>query len=345
MMGRIINILSLLFILSACVHEFPAPQDAPVTVNMIFDTDMHIYKEEVFKTKAENGTDLSDIYNIRYVLKAFPQRKSGTFYTTPSQTWIFTEDDFEDQNYQVKVELPEGVYKFMCWSDYYLEDEQNGLFYSVDDGFQIIRENTDYIGNNHMKDCYRGSTVVNVIRFGSKVEPVSGRIEMTRAISKFSIEATDLKDFYQKAAATKTELTGKKYYPQDINIEDYDVIFYYTGFKPNAYNLHTDRPCDSNTGYSFRSSIKLIEDGDNNPDNDKAYLGFDFCFANGTETTVNLAIGIEDKEGNEISLVKGINVHIQRGKHTIMRGRFMSQESYGGVAINPDFDGEFNIII
>ncbi len=341
MIRRIVYILGSLFLLCACVHEFPTPQDAPVTVKLTFDTDMPIYKEEVFKSKA----GLSDTYDIRYILKAFPRKKSVGFYTVPSHTWVFTEEDFESQNYKVQIELAEGVYKFICWSDFYQDDPENGLFFSVDDNFQIIRENADYIGNNYMRDCYRGSTVIDVIRFGSKVEPVSGQIAMTRAISKFSIEATDLNDFYRKAAATKTELTGQKYYPQDINIEDYSVVFYYTGFKPNAYNLHTDRPCDSNTGYSFRSSIVRMQDEDDNPDNDKAFLGFDYCFANGTETTVNLAIGIEDKDGNEISLVKGINVHLRRGMHTIMRGRFMSQESYGGVAINPDFDGEFNIII
>ena len=350
-MKRLTCIFSLMCLLSSCVHEFPYLEDASVGVNIDFDVnvdlglelDMPIYMEDLFLGKSNAAQEYE--YNLRYIIKAFPQKKNGDFYTKPSNTWIFTKDEWDEMDHKFQVKLPEGVYKFMCWTDYTHEDPTHNHFFSPDENFLVIKENTEHIGNNRMRKCWRGSTVIDVVRRGSNIEPVAGVVEMEMAIARYSVEAIDLDDFKLKAAAFKMEQTGKKVSPEDIDIEDYIAVFYYTGFKPNAYNLHTDRPCDSNTGYRFKSQIVKIEDDDDDPKNDKAFLGFDYCFANGTETTVNLAIGIEDKDGNEISLVKGINLRLQRGKQTIMRGRFMTQESYGGVSINPDFDGEFNIII
>ena len=350
-MKRLTCILSLILLLSSCVHEFPYLEDATVTVNVDFgidvdlglELDMPLYMEDVFMSKA-NMTENHNYY-IRYVVKAFPQKRNGSFYTKPSHTWTESKEAFDEMDHKLSVRLPEGRYKFVCWSDYTHDNPTHDHFFSPDEDFLVIKENGEYIGNNELRRCWRGSTVIDVVRRGTQAEPVQGEVGMEMSIARYSVEATDLEDFRLKAAAFRMEQTGAKVNPEDIDIEDYVAVFYYTGFKPNAYNLHTDRPCDSGTGYRFKSPIKKIEDSDNDPTNDRVLLGFDYCFANDTQTTVNLAIGIEDKDGNEISLIKGINIRLQRGKRTIMRGALMTQESYGGVSINPDFDGEFNIII
>lgn len=322
------------FVLSSCVHQWPEAQDAPVVLKLNYDTELPIYKVVDWISKA--SSDPED-YDVRYIIKAFPERRSGQFYTSPSKTWVFTQEDVSSLNYEVRIEIPEGVYRFMVWTDFVPAGTDAHFFHNPDD-FAEIRENTSLIGNNDMRDCYRGWADLDVVRFGTQVPPVSGVVEMSRSIAKFSVEATDLADFLTKAAKTKSESLKTKVDPSEIDLDEYKIVFYYTGFKPNAYNMHNDRPCDSNVGYKFESKIQVTE-------NNKAFLGFDYCFANSTETTVNLAIGVVDKDGTEVSLVKGIDVPLQRGKHTIMRGRFMTQESYGGVAINPDFDGEFNITI
>lgn len=320
--------------LSACVHEFPEAVDAEVILNINYDTELPIYQIVDWVTKS--SSDPED-YDTRYVIKAFPETRRGDFSTTPEKTWIFTEADVTELDYQVSLFIKEGNYKFMVWTDFVPAGTQDHYFHNPDNFGEII-ENTAYCGNNDMRDCYRGWTVADVVRFGSTVPPVSGTVEMSRSIAKFTFESIDLIDFMTKEARTKSEKENTKVDPSDIDLSEYKIVFYYTGFKPSAYNMHSDRPNDSRTGIKFESNIQQI-------DENTAYLGFDYCFSNADQTTVNMAIGVYDKDGTEVSLINGIDVPLQRGKHTIIRGRFMTQESYGGVAINPEFDGEFNITI
>ena len=331
---NLLTVLAVLATLVSCVHEFPEAVDAQVNLKLNFDTELPIYKIVDWVTKS--SSDPED-YDTRYVIKAFPETRRGDFSTTPAKTWVFTEADVTELNYEVTLYIAEGNYKFMVWTDFVPAGTDAGYFYNADNFGEVI-ENTSYCGNNDMRDCYRGWTTIDVIRFGAQEPPVGGVIEMSRAIAKFTFESIDLIDFLTKESRTKTEKGDTKVEPSDIDLSEYRIVFYYTGFKPSAYNMFSDRPNDSRTGIRFDSNIQQIDEG-------SAYLGFDYCFSNSDETIVNLAIGVYDKDNTEVSLIKGIDVPLQMGKHTIIRGRFMTQESYGGVAINPEFEGEFNITI
>lgn len=323
-----------LLAMTSCVHEFPDPVDAEVVLSLKYDTNLPIYKIVDWVTRASGNPD---DYDVRYIIKAFPETRKGEYSSTESKTWVFSEADVTELDYEVSLFIAEGEYRFMAWTDFVPAGTTEHYFYNPDTFGEVI-ENTSMCGNNDMRDCYRGWTDVDVVRFGVEVPPVSGTIEMQRSIAKFSLETLDVADFLTKAALSRTERTGVKVYAADLNIEDFKVVFYYTGFKPSAFNMFSDRPNDSRTGIRFDSNIQMKEDGN-------AFIGFDYCFSDSNETTVNLAVGVYDTDGTEISLVNGIDVPMQMGKHTILRGCFMTQESYGGVAINPEFDGEFNIVI
>jgi len=43
-------------------------------------------------------------------------------------------------------------------------------------------------------------------------------------------------------------------------------------------------------------------------------------------------------------LTEPIEVPLKRSHHTIMTGMFLMSEASGGVTINPDFDGDHNLI-
>ena len=331
---NLLTILATLLALVSCVHELPEAVDARVDLKLDFDTELPIYQIVDWVTKSSSNPE---DYDIRYTIKAFPETRRGDFSTTAAKTWVFTKADVTELNYQVSLYIAEGNYKFMVWTDFVPAGSQDHFFYNTDNFGEII-ENTSYCGNNDMRDCYRGWTTIDVVRFGSQEPPVGGVIEMSRAIAKLTFESIDLIDFMTKEAKTKSEKGNTKVDVSDIDLSEYKIIFYYTGFKPSAFNMHSDRPNDSRTGIRFESNIQKIDDY-------TAYLGFDYCLSNSDETIVNMAIGVYDKDGTEVSLINGIDVPLQMGKHTIIRGRFMTQESYGGVAINPVFEGEFNITI
>ena len=330
----LISLMAVLVAITSCVHEFPDPVDAEVILSLTYDTNLPIYKIVDWKTRA--SADPQD-YDVRYVIKAYPETRKGEYSNKEVKTWVFTKDDVAEMDYEVKVFITEGSYRFMAWTDFVPAGTTENYFHNPDSFGEII-ENTSLCGNNDMRDCYRGWTDIDVVRFGAEVPPVSGVVQMRRSIAKFSLETTDLEDFLTKAALSRNERAGVKAYPVDLDLSDFKVVFYYTGFKPSAFNMFSDRPNDSKTGIRFESNILKVDDG-------SAVIGFDYCFSDSDETIVNLAIGVYDADGTELSMVNGIDVPMQMGKHTILRGRFMTHESYGGVAINPEFDGEFNIII
>ena len=123
-----------------------------------------------------------------------------------------------------------------------------------------------------------------------------------------------------------------------VNIEDYRVVFYYAGFMPYAYNIHADKPVDSKTGVFFESKIDALNDNE-------ASLGFDYVLVNGVKSHVAIQIGLYDKANTRIASSNPINVPLQRDRHTIMRGSYLIEQASGGIVINPEFDGEHNIII
>ena len=122
-----------------------------------------------------------------------------------------------------------------------------------------------------------------------------------------------------------------------MNHEDYRIVFHYVGFMPNTYSIFTDKPVDSSTGVMFSSALKVLN-------NREASLGFDYVFVNGKESAVTIRIGIYDKEGTQLSLTQPIEVPLKRNHHTILRGKFLMSEASGGVIINPDFDGDYNLV-
>lgn len=123
-----------------------------------------------------------------------------------------------------------------------------------------------------------------------------------------------------------------------VDLKKYNVVFYYTGYMPSSFNMFDNKPCDSRTGVSFASDITLI-------DEHNARLGFDYVMVNGKESSVMVAVGLFDEDGVRLSMSNPIEVPIKRSMLTTVKGSFLMQDTGGGVAIDPDFDGEFNIII
>ena len=84
----------------------------------------------------------------------------------------------------------------------------------------------------------------------------------------------------------------------------------------------------------FKSALKAIDDN-------HAIMGFDYVFVNGNDqvTRVVLDIILQDKDGTVLASHGGVYVHLKRSKMTLVEGDFLSQETDGGVSINPGFDG------
>lgn len=362
---------ALLCITSCAVHEWPEPSPADVIVNLDFDTQLPQYKvlNEEGTRASRDGRD----YDIRYAIAAYRLLQDGSYAEEPFLLKVFSKDEIEELDATFRFSIDEGSYRFYVWTDFVLAGTQSDYFYNTTNFRRISLQGT-HEGNNDFRDAFSGSADLKVIRRGSKETPSTVTVQMRRPLAKFEFITTDLQEFITKtieamirkeeaeaaAKAGETKSDGGDN-PEDItptesetkadgdtktgdtktpvvDLEKYTVVFFYSGYMPNAYNMMEGKPCDSATGVKFSSAISAI-------DNHDARLGFDYVFVNGEESSVMVTVALYDEEGTQLSISRQIEVPIKRSMLTTVRGSFLMQNTGGGVAIDPGFEDEFNIYI
>lgn len=356
-MKRILTLaFAVIALMTSCVHEFPVSVPADVTLTLTFDRDMTYYNTLKFpdETKSSPATPAQDeelfqqnftdhvLYDVRYIIEAYPVLGNGSTSRDPEARWVFTEDDALNlDGFTVTLSIGEGKYEFRAWADFVKNGTQLDYYYKTDDWKDGIRlyHNNGHHGNTDWRDAFAGKATAEVIRYGSIAEPVSCHIGMARPLGKYIFVTNDLEDFATKVIRTKTdeaEKLGSTKVPE-FNINDYSLTIAYTGFMPSSYSMVTDRANDSEVNVRFTSKLTQI-------DENRAIMGFDYVLANpATTTQTNVIMGIElrDKDGTVLASHASVKVPLKRSQYTVIEGRFLMQESSGGITLNPDFDGEF----
>ena len=307
----------------SCVHQYPVPAEAPLSVNLVFDEYM---PQGPVLTKAD-----AEDYDVRYVIEAFKEYDGEYSAETPDMRFTFTKDEVDELDHTVTLRMMEGRYRLFIWTDYADEGTGCSPFYNADD-FNYIKlngrdEGMDHVGNNEFRDAFFGTADVELIRYGRNDPPVSCTVSMERPLSKVEFITNDLDEWITKVKMKSSD---------EIDISDYSVKIVYPQYMPCAYNMATDRNAWSDTNISFWSEITRINATE-------AFLGFDYVFANPDDAKVVMSVLIYDREGTVISRSPDMLVPLERGKVTTVKGTFLSEDPDGGVSIDPDFDGEFNI--
>ncbi len=345
-------ILMTLGLLSACsVHEFPAADiEHDVVLELEFEKDLPIYKTVEVDTKSlptpwtkvsENKSD----YNLRHVVQIYRAGINGKFDRTVYRRMTFLRDDVGLDKDRLEFTLPVGTYKFIVWTD---NVPKNGgkdapdYFYNTSQFEEIILQN--HVGSNDLRDAFRGSVDSDI---KSGVETLV-RMGMERPMARFSFVATDFEEFRTKvltllaakaeASKSVSDTDTKAPDTKVIDLEDFKIVFNYTGFMPSSYNLYTMKPADATTGNFFETRMSQI-------DENNAELGFDYVFVNGDNASVSVSISAYDMDGNLMSKSKPFEVPLMRSRHTVVKGKFLTTMSSGAVGIDPSFDDEFNIEI
>lgn len=335
-----------ILLLSACdVHEWPeTPEFVKMHLRLNYETDMteweHLYDgtSVIEQGYGETYDNHRDYGKIRYIVRTYPVSEKMRTTSDYTQEFVFTKDISEGYDHEVTLDLLPGNYNVMVWSDL-VQTSGDSHFHNADN-FAEIRLQGDHKGNNDYRDAFRGSNNISLVADIMEHLPDTLDIAMQRPLAKFEFLTTDLKEFVnkefeylQKEAATRGEVP-----PTRVNTDDYKVVFYYSGFMPNTYNMNTDKPVDSKMGVLFESKLEILSENE-------ASLGFDYVFVNGKKSAVTVQIGLYDKEDRQLALSDPINVPLQRNHHTMLKGSFLMSQASGGITINPDFDGNHNILI
>lgn len=321
---------------SSCVHEFPEHGEPRREVIVKFTHDLNWTQHEIYATRAGGPEALA-----RYHVMAFP---AGTS-LAPVAEFEFTRDDLERDDFEHTFRLPEGKFDLYAWSDQAFTHNSQSMFFDSSD-FTAISYVEPYNGNNHLRDAFRGVTTVEV-----KTSPYAdyreyAEIKMERPLASYEFRATDIMEFIDRETSRGrlTRITEPEDRPPlDISqrlpeITQYKVKMIYTGYMPSTFNNILNRPVNSSVGISYDAQIDVLSD-------EEARLGFDHVMVNGVESSIPVAMEIYAPDGTLIGRTNPIDVPTKRARNTIVRGRFLTSQASGGVGVNPDFEGEYNIEI
>lgn len=327
-------IFIMLLTIGCSVHEWPElPEKVPHLIHLKFDTDMPVQRIEA-ETRSEKNNDEPD---IRYIVRVFPVVSNGNTSQEYIDQIVFTKEITDKYDHSFLCELPPGNYTVRVWADFVKKGSTDDYLYDTTN-FGEISLIDPHHANSDSRDAFRGSKDVAIVADFTVHEPKETTVEMIRPVAKFEIITTDLQDFISretKNIATRNNLDDTK--DIIVNLDDYRLVFHYVGFMPDVFSLITDKPVDSSTGVYFSSLLTQIN-------NTVASMGFDYVFVNGNESVITVVIGIFNKEGEQLGMTAAIDVPVNQGKHTIVEGKFLLEENKGGVSINPDFDGDYDLI-
>ncbi len=331
-MKCLLVLLSCVLSPAACaVHEFPEmPEVVESQVNVNYHLDFvgfdmwdHIYEEEeIYEVglgdKYHNTLDQG---TVRYVIRAYPKSENQRIIPESFKEFVFTRDIADGYGCDFNLELAPGSYTIMVWSDF-IRNQGDSYFYNVDDFAEITLQG-EHCGNNHYRDVFRGMADL-VLPADAVEQDIVLDVDMQRPLAKYEFITTDLVEFLNKQRTRA--------------VDDYKVVIYYSGFMPDTYNMFTDKPVDSATGVLFESRLEVLNENE-------ASMGFDYVFVNGKQSVVTVQLAVYDGEGEQVSLTNPVDVPLKRSCHTVVKGSFLSRKASGGVGINPDFNGDFNVPI
>ena len=275
-----------------------------------------------------------DSYNdsgmMRYIIRACPVSKERAVSARAAHEYQFIKDVKAGYDAEFSIDVAPGQYNIMVWSDFLRESD---IIYETGDFTGIMLDENSDMGDES-NDAFRGtndqSFSVNVQE--DDIDTV--KVVMQRPLAKFEFVANDLDEFVVKAD-TKQNSTKSS---SDININDYIVRFFYVGFRPDVYSMYTDKPVDSSSGVTFESTMSQL-------DSSEVKIGFDYVFVGDQSSDVTLQIGVFDRNEKQISMTKPIKVPLMRGRHTVMTGAFLTPDASGGVVLDPDYNGDHNVVM
>lgn len=314
------SILACLHLCSCDVHEFPHPEDENISfvLHLKYDTNMPFYKT-IECTEDSRSVDNSK-YDVRYIVYVYPELSEEP--TNALYSFVFTKNEVTVLDNSVTINLKKGAYKFMVWTDYVTEGSQTDNLYDTNNFGKISPKGIEYQGNSDLKDAFKGTIVSEVSRNVSEAV-----VEMVRPVAKFKFITDDIESFISQLAETK-----------DTSLDEFKLVFRYNGYLANSFNMYTDQSSGSLTEETFFSTFTKVSDIE-------TLLGFDYVFAELMPSSVYVTLEICNKNGEVLSSFSSIEVPLVRGKLSTVIVKFTGSQSGGGAAIDPDYNGDINIIL
>lgn len=352
-LGTLLFALSVLLMTSCDVHQFPEmdePDPLPpiveeetvkVPLNLIFSPDFYVWEysydpkigkiQELYPesmiypdypgttSRYDNtlGSGVIDVHLKAYIASSGRLVKEQDFSFELSETGY---------NTTCVLELPvDKKYNIGVWG-HFREHSEAPAYYDPSDFNKVEIISSSYKGNTDYRDGFSG-----MVDIDTSVAPTSAmKIDMTRPMGKFEFVTIDLSEFLDRETSRRSLSTR-------ATPEEYNVVVSYPYYYPSSYSLLDDRNENSRAGVSFKTKMTVTGDSE-------ASLGFDYVMLSGLPgDAVQTRVDIYDPANTHVAGSIILTVPMKRDVHTVLRGAFLSEQNEGGVGIDPDFEGDFNI--
>lgn len=327
---KTVAVLAALLATVSCVHEYPSEEVNPTLV----DTKITLTTTPTFTNSSIQGTRNGESFDCMYFVF---ELHDGDYGPTPKirREVSVLKDVDGSATLELNETLPAGQYKCVAYAVAASDLNQSGVIYSLDD-LSNINFGDVYPGNTDAKESYEARFDLNVASddWFSRNEVMQSLVSPMGCIEVIS---TDVEEFI-KHEMTRLENDGAGTRVDLWQWEDYYVLWKFDMYHPTRYNAYTGLPNKAETAVSFKADIVPQSETE-------ASLGFDYIFVNGQKSQVSLTLEVYDKKNTLLNVYSGIEVPIERGKTTIVRGEYLTNRKNPGVGIDPEFDGEINITL
>lgn len=322
--------------LTSCVHEFPEVEGVAREVTL------HIHHNLEWTPAYEHIITRSDNQNYiaRYHHKICRAGKPDEVVSE----MVFLNNDIMRGDFCHKLLLPPGDYEIWNWCDWADINSGTSFFFNSQD-FNNICYQDPYTGHHELRDALRGVTAFTVDETPNADYSLDIDLHLERPLARYEVISTDLAEFIDKEVRSRRlalpespwdSPSGVK--PGIPTLTQYKVKVIYTGYMPSSFNNFLNRPVDSRTGVTYDAKIEVLND-------DEAKICFDYVMVNGHESSVMARMEIYNEDGTLVAGTNTIEIPTKRNRVTIVRGKFLTSEVFGGVTIDPGFDGDYNIEI
>lgn len=234
-----------------------------------------------------------------------------------------------DGTYKVDLQVSEGVYDIILWTDYVNADAPHSdVFYNTANLKAITINTEPYKANSDAKDAsYGNESNVSVVESETTI-----MMQMQRPLAKYRI-------------IVDSEEVEKYLYMMQLKPSDFPVLdeltvsVKYQGFFPSSFNASQGKPNDAIGGISFSAPLAHY-----NADNAELELASDWIFVNGSSSFVKATVIVTDSKDVEISRVPGVQIDYRRNELTSIKGDFLtSGAQYGGFSFETEWNGTYDL--
>lgn len=329
-MKTLLHILTLLLtmsIFSSCgIHEFP--DDNPVDPTLV---NLTIYSKFNINTLSSDNlfTSIGEDQLIRFVIELYKIDNMNK----PLERREVLVDKHNSLNvtFNEKFKLNALKYRVLVWCDYVDKNNKVDQFYNS----KLMRSiyfMEPLISSTDNRDCFGGAADLDLLPYRSLWNVnIELPVTLTRPVAKYALIANDIAKYI-----TKAKTKGETPVTEDIN--NYTAVIWFPGFMPNCFNVHSGEPSDSKTGMHYISKLQVLN-------NNEALICFDYPLVNGLRSQARVMIQLYDGQGRLINEIDDVTFKIRRDSLTIVRSDFLTRNYSPGITINPDFDGNIDIIL